>query len=62
MLIDIHAHMYKYPYQDDPEPIEKVDAEDRLIKKIKLIVAIIGTAAAVVLVICMFYTYILHNL
>lgn len=54
--------MYKYPYQDDPEPIEKVDAEDRLIKKIKLIVAIIGTAAAVVLVICMFYTYILHNL
>ena len=49
--------MYKYPYNDEKEPIEIETAEDRFLKKFKKAVSILGTAAGIILVICMIATY-----
>ena len=53
--------MYKYPYNDEKEPVEIEDSEDRFIKKLKKTITIIGTAAAFILVVCMVITYFIQR-
>ncbi len=54
--------MYKYTYDDEKEPVEIETAEDRFLKKFKKAVAILGTAAAIILVICMIITYFVQRI
>ncbi len=49
--------MYKYTYNDEIEPVEIEDSEDKLLRKFKKAVVVLGSAAAIILVICMIITY-----
>lgn len=53
--------MYKYTYDDEKEPTQIEDSEDRFLRKFKKAVAIAGTAAGFILVVCMIITHFIQR-
>ncbi len=53
--------MYKYTYDNEPEPKEIETGEDRFLRKFKKIFSIVSTILAIIVLGMIIYSFVLHR-